>query len=65
MTRGLQCARFEVHTVGGREDMYNKLDTECCKGIPLHDTNDGRNAYLVVLVMVLLGGAYIIMVRMK
>ena len=25
MTRGSQCARFEVHTVVGREDMSNLL----------------------------------------
>ena len=32
MTRGSQCTRFEVHTVGGREDMYNLLLLVCYKG---------------------------------
>ena len=35
--RGSQCARFEVHTVGGREDMYNILLLMCCKGGALWD----------------------------
>ena len=30
--RGSRCARFEVHTVDGREDMSNILLLMCCKG---------------------------------
>ena len=36
MTRGSRCARFEVHTVAGREDMYNSLLLMCYKGGALH-----------------------------
>ena len=32
MMRGSQCARFEVHTVDGREDIYNLLLLICYKG---------------------------------
>ena len=32
MTRGSRCARFEVRTVVGREDMYNILLLICYKG---------------------------------
>ena len=30
--RGSKCARFEVRTVGGREDINNLLLLVCCKG---------------------------------
>jgi len=32
MTRGSQCTRFEVHTVDGREDIFNLLLLICHKG---------------------------------
>ena len=31
-TRGSRCARFEVHTMVGREDTYNSLLLVCFKG---------------------------------
>ena len=37
MMRGSQCARFEVHTVDGREDIYNILLLVCYKGGALWD----------------------------
>ena len=37
MTRGSQCTRFEVHTVDGREDMYNLMHLMCYKGGALWD----------------------------
>ena len=36
--RGSRCARFEVHTVDGREDMYNTLLLICYKGGALWET---------------------------
>ena len=45
--RGSRCARFEVRTVVGREDINNLLLLVCCKGGALWDIKSQYTSILL------------------